>query len=440
MSLRRIVFWSHLCVGLVIAVVVAFLAVTGAILSFAPQWIELAERNARVQPHPGDACVAPSALLSAAAHAAVAAGNEPVSGLTLFADRIRPAQVALGSRGAVLLADGCSGQILGPGANRLRVFLVAVMEVHHMMSTRGPRHQNLRAVKNAAVVGFGGMILSGLVLWWPHSLTPQRLRNALLLRGGLRGRSRDWNLHNVAGFWLSLPLLVIVGTGLIMAYPWANGLLFRAAGEQPPARRAPDPAGRRQVESDRRPERAARPAEAARRAGSAGTPAKLETPPSVDEAMLAAANAPPSAAPFATLDRPFATALSYAPGVQSVTLNRLPAPGTEVASVQFQLGRGQGPEFIHRDQLTVRVPDGQVLRFESPQTASRGRHWRFIARFLHTGQIFGVAGQATALLSALAALLLVWTGVSLALRRFAAWRRSQARRTPQQNPVHAAGD
>jgi len=53
---------------------------------------------------------------------------------------------------------------------------------------------------------------------------------------------------------------------------------------------------------------------------------------------------------------------------------------------------------------------------------SRGQRWRTYARFLHTGQIFGLPGQVIALIATLSTLLLVWTGFALTIRRFAAWR------------------
>ncbi len=52
--------------------------------------------------------------------------------------------------------------------------------------------------------------------------------------GGLRGRARDWNWHNVLGIWCAAPLLVIALTGVVMSFPWANTLLFRLSGSNPP--------------------------------------------------------------------------------------------------------------------------------------------------------------------------------------------------------------
>ena len=49
-------------------------------------------------------------------------------------------------------------------------------------------------------------------------------------------------------------------------------------------------------------------------------------------------------------------------------------------------------------------------------------------RFAHTGEVLGLAGQTVAGVVSAGGVVLVWTGIALALRRFLAWikrRRSQ---------------
>jgi uncharacterized iron-regulated membrane protein len=47
---------------------------------------------------------------------------------------------------------------------------------------------------------------------------------------------------------------------------------------------------------------------------------------------------------------------------------------------------------------------------------------RSILRFAHTGEVLGIPGQTLAGIVSLGAAFLVWTGLSLSLRRFSAWR------------------
>ncbi len=48
---------------------------------------------------------------------------------------------------------------------------------------------------------------------------------SVLISTRLRGKARDWNWHNVIGFWSSAVLIVLTLTAAVMSYPWANDLL-----------------------------------------------------------------------------------------------------------------------------------------------------------------------------------------------------------------------
>ena len=51
------------------------------------------------------------------------------------------------------------------------------------------------------------------------------------------GKARDFNWHNVIGVWSAVPLFIVVVSALPISFPWANALVYRAVGEEPPAAR-----------------------------------------------------------------------------------------------------------------------------------------------------------------------------------------------------------
>lgn len=53
-------------------------------------------------------------------------------------------------------------------------------------------------------------------------------------RRRLPGKARDFNWHNVIGFWSAVPLFVVVISGVVISYPRASDLAYRAVGEKPP--------------------------------------------------------------------------------------------------------------------------------------------------------------------------------------------------------------
>ena len=67
------------------------------------------------------------------------------------------------------------------------------------------------------------------------SWTWAAVRSITWFKGGLRGKARDFNWHNTIGFWSAIPLAIIVAGGVVISYPWATGLVYRAYGEAPPA-------------------------------------------------------------------------------------------------------------------------------------------------------------------------------------------------------------
>jgi uncharacterized iron-regulated membrane protein len=55
-------------------------------------------------------------------------------------------------------------------------------------------------------------------------------------------------------------------------------------------------------------------------------------------------------------------------------------------------------------------------------------------RFAHTGEIYGLLGQTVAGLVSLGAVVLVYTGMALALRRLVAWIDRQSGRAREERP------
>ena len=101
------------------------------------------------------------------------------------------------------------------------------------------------------------------------------------------------------------------------------------------------------------------------------------------------------------------------------------------------IDRGYGGQPQLRGTLTVDRATADVVRWEPFDQQSTGRQLRSFLRFAHTGEYFGLVGQTIAGLASAGAVVLVWTGISLALRRFGAWRSRRARpaaaRVPESN-------
>ena len=151
-----------------------------------------------------------------------------------------PASLTIGA-GRQLFVDPYTGAVLGEGNGQgVRAFFRVVVEWHRYVAASGASRPLGRAVTGASNLAFLFIVLSGLFLWWPRSWKWSAVRNITWFKGGLRGKARDFNWHNTIGFWSAIPLAIIVAGGVVISYPWATALVYRAYGEAPPA-----PAGAR---------------------------------------------------------------------------------------------------------------------------------------------------------------------------------------------------
>ena len=239
--------------------------------------------------------------------------------------------------------------------------------------------------------------MTGPILWWPKGWTWRSLKNITVLRGGPWSRARDWNWHNVLGFWCAVPLFLIVVTGVIMSYAWANNLLYRMTGNAPPQ-------------------------------GPLAAPSRSPRDSHRDK------NQVPEGANLAGLDKLFACAAQQVPGWTTISL-RLPDARQETLTFSIDQANGGRPHL--RSQLTLNPSTGAVVRWELFSSYNRGRQLRSWARFTHTGEAFGLLGQTIAAIATAGAALLVLTGLTLALRRLGAWKSRSAARDEAEEPSAA---
>jgi uncharacterized iron-regulated membrane protein len=71
----------------------------------------------------------------------------------------------------------------------------------------------------------------------------------------------------------------------------------------------------------------------------------------------------------------------------------------------------------------ARDGSGQIGKAVGDTSSPAGKARRYL-RFVHTGEIYGFIGQTLAGLASIAAIVLVYTGISLAIRRLIRMKRS----------------
>jgi uncharacterized iron-regulated membrane protein len=407
MRLRTVLFWTHLTAGLVAGIVILIMSVTGTLLAFQQSVLKIVERSQRYVEVPANGKRLDVDVLLERVRLA-APDVEPTT-VTLDSDPRATASIALGQRGTVFV-NPYTGDVLGTGSARARGFYRTVTSWHRYLSVEGERRATARAITGACNAAFLILAVSGLYLWWPRQWTWRHVSAVMLFRGGLKGKARDFNWHNVIGFWCAPILIVLTATGIVISYTWASNLVYMLTGSPRPvvAGRGGGPGGQGE--------------EGGGRGGRGGGGREEGRGRASTETLIARAS----------LETLVARGERQVPTWRTMIIRLPPRPGGPVA---LSMSDREYWNSFARSTLTLDGRTGADIKWEPYVAASPGQKVRGWMRFAHTGELGGLAGEAVAGLASAGGGFLVWTGIALALRRLFVCRvRRRAASIPRETP------
>ena len=373
---RKILFWGHLIAGCVGGLIILLMSLTGVLLTYERQMIASAERGPfRVQAPAGASALPLDELIRRA-------GLKDSATVTVRSAPGEPVEVNQGKAGIVYL-NPYTAEVLGTPNKSTRETFQKLRAWHRWIALEGDWRATGKAITGACTLAFVGIVLSGIYLWLPQVWSWRHIRPILWFRGGLSGKARDFNWHNAIGIWTAIPLFFVIISALPISYQWANNLIYSVTNsEMPKADNTPQPKG--------------------------------------DPGLNG-------------INQLFAHA-SQTSGWQSISFR----VGTDASPVTFTVDRGDGGQPQLRSTVTYDRASAAVLKQEGFSDFNTGRQVRSFSRFLHTGESLGIVGQTVAGIASLGGVVLVWTGLALALHRFRAWRRRKAPQTMATSPAAMA--
>ncbi len=361
--------------GVSAGLVILMMSATGVLLTYERQMLAFADRELRVSPP-----VAGTSRLSTEDLLRSVHDQDPafaVSSITYPADETRPVSFGAGRAGSRNV-NPYTGEILPASASRLREFFSTITAWHRWFDVDEKGRETARAITGASNLAFLFLILSGMYLWLPPIYRWLAFRTRLFFNPRAESaKARDYNWHHVFGIWMALPLALVVASALVFSYDWANALVYRAAGEEPPPR--------------------------------GGPPA---VPPRAEPVSWQDADTQGQMA----FDALAIIAAGHVDGWTKLTL-QLPANDSAASTVRFTIDRGNGGQPHLKQDLVLDSSNGAIVEDLPFSSVSPGRKARSIMRFLHTGEVLGVAGQTVAGTVSLLSLFMIWTGLALAWRR-----------------------
>ena len=395
MKLRTLIFWPHLAAGITAGVVILVMSVTGVVLTYERQLVAWSDSQYRsTVPAQGASRLPVETLLLTirTEHPDIAA-----NALTVGSAADAPVMVAVPQR--TLYFDAYSGRLLGEGSQSMRRFMSETRAWHRWLAVDGDGRTAARFITGWSNLIFLFIVTSGFYLWFPRKWTWNHVRTVLLFNRTTTAKARDFNWHNVIGIWSAIPLFIVVLSALPMSFPWANALVYRAVGEEPPVQRG-------------REGGAARGREGGTAAGREGRGAR--------DGGAREERAAPSLEGLNTL---WSRAEQHVEGWRTINVR---VPESNRAPVVVAIDKGDGGQPQLRSTLTLDRASGEVVTYEAFADQSLGRRLRSISRFAHTGEVLGIPGQTIAGLATAGSVVLVWTGLALAWRRWRAWMKRRA--------------
>ena len=217
-SIKAALLQVHSIAGLVLSLLLTLIALTGVTMSFEDEiGASLNAGLTRVEARSAP-MLTPDALI-----ARLQAEHDfgKVSAVTMTRDpsaavRIRFARTDGGSRPSSVYVDPYDGRLLG--SPRGEDFFATVRKLHRWLLLPGDSNGYGRQITGVAALGLIVMLISGLVLRWPHRV--RSVKMWLKPNLGLRGRGLHRSLHAVVGTWVLPIYLVMTLTGLWYSFDW----------------------------------------------------------------------------------------------------------------------------------------------------------------------------------------------------------------------------
>lgn len=396
--IRKIIFWAHLVSGVVAGVVILVMSVTGVLLTYEHQLIERANMKSTSSQTVGE-----QRITTEQAFAIVESETgQSSSTITLRSNPAAPYEVATGRRDSGFV-DSYTGEFRGTGDQSVRRILGPISTWHRYIGFNGEGQAIGKAITGAGNVIFLFILVSGIYLWLPKIWNRASLAMRIWFKKSpANSKVRDYNWHHVFGFWLVLPLIIIVFTAMSFSYPAVKSSIQSLAGAEP----APRGGGQGQQGEG---------GMGAPELGAVQDGAQAEEPPR-----------PPAPAPSMVLDVPQGVpAMSLDALLQNVQ-NQIQggwykitavAPSGPAAPAEMTIAYTNAIQPNQVENWLLNPYTGEVVEKTGWGDKTTAQKADDFVRRGHTGEFYGIAGQTIAGLVTLFACIMVWTGIALAWRR-----------------------
>ncbi|HEX2627769.1 MAG TPA: PepSY-associated TM helix domain-containing protein [Chitinophagaceae bacterium] len=224
MTFKKVIGKAHLWLGLASGLIVLFLGITGCILAFQLEIEGLTQkfRFVKIEDKP---YLAPSELKKVAEQHLVSKTAFDVE----YPGKGRAATAMYydESHYEMVFMNPYTGEFL-QHKNMNRDFFRFIINGHYYLWL--PPHIGQPILASATLI-FLIMMITGLILWWPRNKAARKQR--FTIKWTARWRRKNYDLHNVLGFYITWVAIFIALSGLVMGFQWfAKSVYWVSSGGQ----------------------------------------------------------------------------------------------------------------------------------------------------------------------------------------------------------------
>lgn len=380
---KKIWFYIHWLLGLVAGTVLIVVGVTGAVLSFEKEIMQLLNQKSYFVEVSTQERLSPEALLNAFKEKIP---HAKINSMTLSSDPQASALIVIQDSNVAHTASGGGGRstvshFINPYTGEIlpqlegRAFFKLVLDLHRRLMAGQVGKQIVAASTVALII----LSLTGLYLYWGS--IRKSLKSSLSVNFRAKGRGFLYKLHSASALWM-FPFLILVSlTGLYWSYEWYNEVLYKIAGVEKPRRnmnqQQPQTAKSEQgVEKER------------------SKVPNVQSSETIAQAWALVNNA---------LKHPY----------ESITL-RLPTSGTKFDFTYLDEDAQHGRA---RNSLSVDIKEAKVLSHTRYDDKRINEQLMSSMLPLHSGEYFGIIGRVWVFLASAGMVLFGVTGLMLYLDR-----------------------
>ncbi len=216
-TIKKIAGLLHLWLGLLSGLIIVFLGITGCILAFEQEIRNMTE-PALFSPVENRSYLPPSVLKDSAEKYL---DGKTANGIE-YPGKGRSAMVAYYDETSykLIALNPYSGKVLKV-KNMNRDFFRVVLDGHFYLWL--PPRIGQPIVASATLV-FLVMLITGIILWWPRNKAARKQRFSV--KWNTTFKRKNYDLHNVLGFYMSWIGVVIAITGLVWGFQWFADSFF----------------------------------------------------------------------------------------------------------------------------------------------------------------------------------------------------------------------